>query len=77
MPNPEDHDYEEIQHSYQINSPQRPAPRPPTNTASQILGYNIGTLGTYTELEGVPFVINALLKSTKKNEVSMFIHIYY
>lgn len=70
MPNSEEHDYEEIQHSYQINSPQRPAPRPPSfNAATNNSSHYSGTLGTYTELEGVPFVINSMLKSNNQNEV--------
>lgn len=68
VPNAEEHDYEEIQQSYQINSPLRPAPRPPA-THSTSSGHSIGTLGTYTDVEGVPFVINPLLKSNKQNEV--------
>uniref|UniRef100_A0A1B0C0F1 Multivesicular body subunit 12A n=1 Tax=Glossina palpalis gambiensis TaxID=67801 RepID=A0A1B0C0F1_9MUSC len=73
VPAAEDHDYEEIQSSYQIKSPQRPAPKPPvinnvcigTNTS----GHSVGTLGTYNELEGVPFVINALLKPPHENQI--------
>ncbi|KAM7346362.1 multivesicular body subunit 12-like Mvb12 isoform 1-T3 [Cochliomyia hominivorax] len=70
VPKSEEHDYEEILHSYQINSPQRPAPRPPMNTATNHSGHYVGTLGTYTELEGVPFVINSTLKSNNQNEYS-------
>ncbi|XP_073828136.1 multivesicular body subunit 12-like Mvb12 [Musca autumnalis] len=66
----EDHDYEEIQQSYQINSPLRPAPRPPTANRSSPAGHSIGTLGTYNDVEGVPFVINPLLKSNKQDELS-------
>uniref|UniRef100_T1PKZ4 Multivesicular body subunit 12A n=1 Tax=Musca domestica TaxID=7370 RepID=T1PKZ4_MUSDO len=69
VPNAEEHDYEEIQQSYQINSPLRPAPRPPASHSTSS-GHSIGTLGTYTDVEGVPFVINPLLKSNKQNELS-------
>ncbi|KAI8115350.1 Multivesicular body subunit 12A [Lucilia cuprina] len=65
VPHAEEHDYEEIQHSYQINSPQRPAPKPPVNTS-----HSLGTLGAYTDVEGVPFVINPMLKSTNQNVYS-------
>lgn len=68
VPNAEDHDYEEVLQSYQLNSPMRPAPRPPTISTSS--GHSIGTLGTYTDVEGVPFVINPMLKSSKQNEVN-------
>uniref|UniRef100_A0A1I8P1N7 Multivesicular body subunit 12A n=1 Tax=Stomoxys calcitrans TaxID=35570 RepID=A0A1I8P1N7_STOCA len=68
VPNAEEHDYEEIVQSYQVNSPLRPAPRPPTASTSS--GHSIGTLGTYTDVEGVPFVINPMLKSSKQNELS-------
>lgn len=71
LPNSEEHDYEEIQHSYQINSPQRPAPKPPVNTALNTSSHCVGTLGAYTELEGVPFVINSMLKTFNQNEVSI------
>ncbi|XP_075155443.1 multivesicular body subunit 12-like Mvb12 [Haematobia irritans] len=68
VPNAEEHDYEEIIQSYQVNSPLRPAPRPPTTSTSS--GHSIGTLGTYTDVEGVPFIINPMLKSSKQNELS-------
>ncbi|KAM8719114.1 hypothetical protein ACLKA7_011771 [Drosophila subpalustris] len=64
----ENHDYEEIQAHYQINSPQRPAPPRPASTAAAATstGRSVyggtGTLGTYTELEGVPFIMNAMLQ---------------
>ncbi|KAH8281271.1 hypothetical protein KR018_005132 [Drosophila ironensis] len=62
----EHHDYEEIQANYQIqiNSPQRPAPpRPAGSSGSGRATYGgTGTLGTYTELEGVPFVLDERLQ---------------
>ncbi|KAH8416465.1 hypothetical protein KR222_004875 [Zaprionus bogoriensis] len=65
----EHHDYEEIQAHYQVNSPQRPAPPRPLSSAapsSGRTGYGgTGTLGTYTELEGVPFTMNAMLQSSQ------------
>ncbi|TMW47446.1 hypothetical protein DOY81_007478, partial [Sarcophaga bullata] len=70
LPKSEDHDYEEIHLSY-VNSPQRPAPRPPTNSArNSCNAHSVGTLGAYTELEGVPFIINSMLKSTNPEEYS-------
>uniref|UniRef100_A0A1B0G200 Multivesicular body subunit 12A n=1 Tax=Glossina morsitans morsitans TaxID=37546 RepID=A0A1B0G200_GLOMM len=74
VPAAEDHDYEEIQSSYQIKSPQRPAPKPPVINnvcciATNTSGHSVGTLGTYNELEGVPFVINALLKPPHENQI--------
>ncbi|XP_034490866.1 multivesicular body subunit 12A isoform X2 [Drosophila innubila] len=70
----EHHDYEEIQAHYQINSPQRPAPPRPASTAAAgtatstgRAGYGgTGTLGTYTELEGVPFTMNAMLQRDQR-----------
>ncbi|EDV38562.1 uncharacterized protein Dana_GF19522 [Drosophila ananassae] len=67
QPPTEHHDYEEIKANYQINSPQRPAPpRPATAAASASGGKGTyggtGTLGTYTELEGVPFVMDVRLQ---------------
>ncbi|XP_064536480.1 multivesicular body subunit 12A [Drosophila montana] len=74
----EHHDYEEIQAHYQINSPQRPAPPRPastagatgaaptaTGTAGRGGHFGIGTLGTYTELEGVPFAMHAMLQRSQ------------
>ncbi|XP_030566250.1 multivesicular body subunit 12A [Drosophila novamexicana] len=70
----EHHDYEEIQAHYQINSPQRPAPPRPASTAGAATGtgtagraghFGIGTLGTYTELEGVPFAMHAMLQRSQ------------
>lgn len=66
----EHHDYEEIQAHYQVNSPQRPAPPRPASMAAtstgRTAGYGgTGTLGTYTELEGVPFALNAMLKCSQ------------
>ncbi|XP_023177652.2 multivesicular body subunit 12A [Drosophila hydei] len=72
----EHHDYEEIQAHYQINSPQRPAPPRPASTALAGTGptlgttgrsgyFGIGTLGTYTELEGVPFAMHAMLQRSQ------------
>ncbi|XP_051858305.1 multivesicular body subunit 12A [Drosophila albomicans] len=67
----EHHDYEEIQAHFQINSPQRPAPpRPATAAAGGGGGRNgnyggTGTLGTYTELEGVPFTMHAMLQRSQ------------
>lgn len=61
-PVPNDNDYEEIQASYQI-SPMRPAPKPPASSATTSSPYSIGTLGVYSELEGVPFAIHSSLKS--------------
>ncbi|XP_017492791.1 PREDICTED: multivesicular body subunit 12A, partial [Rhagoletis zephyria] len=70
-PVPSDHDYEEIQASYQIKSPQRPAPRPPftANTATNTSGHSVGTLGAYSEVEGVPFIINPTLKRVTDNDL--------
>ncbi|XP_067637238.1 multivesicular body subunit 12B [Eurosta solidaginis] len=70
-PVPSDHDYEEIQASYQIKSPQRPAPRPPTlaNTAINTSVHSVGTLGAYSEVEGVPFIINPTLKRITDNDL--------
>lgn len=70
---PSDHDYEEIQTSYQIKSPQRPAPRPPNtaNCATNTSGHSVGTLGAYSEVEGVPFIINPMLKRMTDSEVSI------
>ncbi|KAH8363780.1 hypothetical protein KR200_006729 [Drosophila serrata] len=67
QPPTEHHDYEEIQANYQINSPQRPAPPRPAGGGSGAGGGRgtyggTGTLGTYTELEGVPFVMDARLQ---------------
>ncbi|KAH8248023.1 hypothetical protein KR038_000754 [Drosophila bunnanda] len=71
LPN-ENHDYEEIQANYQINSPQRPAPPRPAVGGSGAGGGGgrgtyggTGTLGTYTELEGVPFVMDARLQRSQ------------
>ncbi|XP_037936118.1 multivesicular body subunit 12A-like [Teleopsis dalmanni] len=67
VPKDTEHDYEEIQASYQINSPLRPAPRPPsTAVATNTSGHSVGTLGAYTELDGVPFIINPILKQTNQ-----------
>ncbi|XP_030377952.1 multivesicular body subunit 12A [Scaptodrosophila lebanonensis] len=63
-PTSEHHDYEEIQANYQINSPQRPAPPRPSTIGRG--GYGVGTLGTYTELEGVPFAINGMLQRNQQ-----------
>ncbi|XP_016986984.1 multivesicular body subunit 12A [Drosophila rhopaloa] len=60
QPPTEQHDYEEIQANYQINSPQRPAPPRPAGGRGTYGG--TGTLGTYTELEGVPFVMDIRLQ---------------
>nr|XP_014093583.1 uncharacterized protein LOC106619827 [Bactrocera oleae] len=70
-PVPSDHDYEEIQTSYQIKSPQRPAPRPPNtaNCATNTSGHSVGTLGAYSEVEGVPFIINPMLKRMTDSEL--------
>uniref|UniRef100_A0A0A1XKX0 Multivesicular body subunit 12A n=1 Tax=Zeugodacus cucurbitae TaxID=28588 RepID=A0A0A1XKX0_ZEUCU len=70
-PVPSDHDYEEIQTSYQIKSPQRPAPRPPNTAhcATNTSGHSVGTLGAYSEVEGVPFVINPMLKRMADSEL--------
>lgn len=70
------HEYEEIavESSFRRRSPHRPAPQPPStaNTTISMSGLNIagtanrlmlGTLGSYTELEGVPFVLNPAFKS--------------
>ncbi|KAH8354743.1 hypothetical protein KR084_005902 [Drosophila pseudotakahashii] len=68
QPPTEHHDYEEIQANYQINSPQRPAPPRPAGTGAAGGGGGrgtyggTGTLGTYTELEGVPFVMDVRLQ---------------
>ncbi|KAH8288240.1 hypothetical protein KR054_012680 [Drosophila jambulina] len=70
QPPTEHHDYEEIQANYQINSPQRPAPPRPAGgggSGTEREGGRgtyggTGTLGTYTELEGVPFVMDARLQ---------------
>ncbi|EDW29676.1 GL14911 [Drosophila persimilis] len=67
-PTAEHHDYEEIQANYQINSPQRPAPPRPAGSSAVVGGEGraayggTGTLGTYTELEGVPFVMDVRLQ---------------
>ncbi|KAH8419991.1 hypothetical protein KR009_004771 [Drosophila setifemur] len=61
----EHHDYEEIQANYQINSPLRPAPPRPASGSSgggKATYGGTGTLGTYTELEGVPFVMDVRLQ---------------
>lgn len=70
LPKSDDHDYEEIHLSY-VNSPQRPAPRLPGTSSARnsCNAHNVGTLGAYTELEGVPFIINSMLKSTNSAEV--------
>lgn len=57
--NPNDHDYEEIQASYQL-SPKRPAPKPPVTSSI------VGTLGAYSEIEGVPFIFNGKLAKGSK-----------
>lgn len=62
VPQSNDNDYEEIQSSYQI-SPMRPAPKPPACVTTTCLPYSLGTLGVYSELEGVPFSINSSLKT--------------
>jgi len=65
QPPTEHHDYEEIQANYQINSPQRPAPPRPAGVGSgggRGTYGGTGTLGTYTELEGVPFVMDIRLQ---------------
>ncbi|XP_017011206.2 multivesicular body subunit 12A [Drosophila takahashii] len=69
QPPTEHHDYEEIQANYQINSPQRPAPPRPAGAGVPVGGGGgrgtyggTGTLGTYTELEGVPFVMDVRLQ---------------
>ncbi|KQS30034.1 multivesicular body subunit 12A isoform X1 [Drosophila erecta] len=65
QPPTEHHDYEEIQANYQINSPQRPAPPRPAGVGSgggRGTYGGTGTLGTYTELEGVPFVMDVRLQ---------------
>jgi len=65
QPPTEHHDYEEIQANYQINSPQRPAPPRPAGVSSgggRGTYGGTGTLGTYTELEGVPFVMDIRLQ---------------
>lgn len=62
VPKSNDNDYEEIQASYQI-SPMRPAPKPPASATIGSSIYSLGTLGVYTELEGVPFSINSRLKT--------------
>jgi len=74
QPPTEHHDYEEIQANYQINSPQRPAPPRPAGVGSGG-GHGTyggtGTLGTYTELEGVPFVMDVRLQRNQAvNDVS-------
>ncbi|KAH8387636.1 hypothetical protein KR093_008351 [Drosophila rubida] len=68
----EHHDYEEIHTHFQINSPQRPAPPRPAAAAAAAAAAagggrggsygGTGTLGTYTELEGVPFAMHAMLQ---------------
>ncbi|ALC48385.1 CG7192 [Drosophila busckii] len=66
LPAKADHDYEEIQANYQINSPQRPAPPRPAGGNNGRNGYGgTGTLGTYTELEGVPFAMHAKLQRSQ------------
>lgn len=75
VPLPSDHDYEEIQASYQI-SPVRPAPHPPgaiglpSSSKTRVASCSVGTLGGYSELDGVPFVINPCLLKTDSFEVS-------
>lgn len=56
-----------------MKSPQRPAPRPPNtvNCATNTSGHSVGTLGAYSEVEGVPFVINPILKRMTDSEVSV------
>ncbi|KAH8304729.1 hypothetical protein KR044_012847 [Drosophila immigrans] len=70
----EHHDYEEIQTHFQVNSPQRPAPPRPATAAAggggggggRSASYGgTGTLGTYTELEGVPFTMHAMLQRSQ------------
>lgn len=50
-----DHEYEEISSYNKITSPKRPAPRPPMTQLSS------GTLGAYSDMEGVPFMLNPKL----------------
>lgn len=66
----EEHDYEEIQSSYQIKSPQRPAPKPPQQPTASAYGSHY-TLGAYSELDGVPFVINPTLRPANANDNSL------
>ncbi|XP_055380479.1 multivesicular body subunit 12A [Condylostylus longicornis] len=67
-----EHDYEEISASFQL-SPKRPAPKPPSSSTNNINNavshYTpIGTLGTYTEIEGVPFTLHPnLAKNSNSN----------
>ncbi|XP_022220032.2 multivesicular body subunit 12A [Drosophila obscura] len=69
QPPTEHHDYEEIQANYQISSPQRPAPPRPAGPSAVGGGRatygGTGTLGTYTELEGVPFVMDVRLQRSQ------------
>lgn len=82
------HEYEEIEVGSPIRrrSPHRPAPRPPppaaVSAATSVSGYNLfgggksltlGTLGSYTELEGVPFTLHpALRMSLPSGQVGYF-----
>lgn len=54
-----DNDYEIIQSSYKLSPPPRPPPLRATTTTKQFKP--TGTLGQYTDIDGVPFVLNPKL----------------
>lgn len=79
------HEYEEItvKSPSRRRSPHRRAPQPPTavNVTTSVSGYNIagttnrlmlGTLGSYTELEGVPFMLNPAFRAIMSNRQVSF-----
>lgn len=82
------HEYEEISVASidERSLVHRPAPRPPTviSASTSVSGYNlgisargltVGTLGSYTELEGVPFVLNPALRAIfSGSDVSQILH---
>lgn len=73
----ESNDYEQIRTTYQLSSPSsgavpvRAAPKPPPANGSMILSSSSGaivkdgTLSGYTDIDGVPFVMNPHLNQPK------------
>lgn len=70
------HDYEEIRTSYQLASPTttipiRTAPRPPQPT---IVQHN--TLGTHSDIDGVPFMMNPNLQKINQFELTPLMNLF-
>ncbi|XP_031621752.1 multivesicular body subunit 12A [Contarinia nasturtii] len=55
-------DYELIRTSYRLDPPPRPGPKfPAVSQAASSTNKNTGTLGTHTDMDGVPFVLHSSL----------------